>query len=116
VKRGVEDSSNVGTPGQSSIETVVKLEQQAMENRSLVERVGEAIAMFSGSMKFFLLHVIAFVLWAIINAGLIPPIKPFDPYPFNFLTMVVSLEAVLLSYLCSCGKTGCRGAQTGATG
>ena len=28
-----------------------------------------------------------------------PGIKPFDPYPFGFLTMVVSLEAIILAIL-----------------
>ena len=29
--------------------------------------------------------------------GYVPSIPPFDPFPFNFLTMVVSLEAIFLS-------------------
>ena len=32
-----------------------------------------------------------------INLDVIPAIKVFDPYPFNFLTMTVSLEAIFLA-------------------
>jgi len=32
-----------------------------------------------------------------INTGNIPWISPFDPFPFGFLTLVVSLEAIFLS-------------------
>ena len=32
-----------------------------------------------------------------VNLGHIDDIPPFDPYPFTFLTMVVSLEAIFLS-------------------
>ena len=31
------------------------------------------------------------------NTGLIQGIEPFDPYPFGFLTMMVSLEAIILA-------------------
>jgi uncharacterized membrane protein len=31
------------------------------------------------------------------NAGLLPGVKPFDPFPFPFLTMTVSLEAIFLA-------------------
>ena len=32
-----------------------------------------------------------------LNLGRVDGIHPFDPYPFTFLTMVVSLEAIFLS-------------------
>ena len=35
-------------------------------------------------------------MWIVWNSGL-TPLRPFDPYPFGFLTMVVSLEAIFLS-------------------
>jgi uncharacterized membrane protein len=44
-----------------------------------------------------LLHVAGFAAWFVVNLGLIPGIRPFDPYPFILLAMAVSCEAVLLS-------------------
>jgi uncharacterized membrane protein len=35
--------------------------------------------------------------WLVINTGEIAGIKPFDPFPFTFLTMIVSLEAIFLA-------------------
>ncbi len=46
-------------------------------------------------MGFVWLHVVWFGLWIIWNAIL--RAKAIDPYPFNFLTLVVSLEAIFLS-------------------
>ncbi|MEA3210353.1 MAG: hypothetical protein QOE70_3410 [Chthoniobacter sp.] len=46
-------------------------------------------------MPFVWVHVVWFAVWIIGNTAL--PIKPIDPYPFNFLTLVVSLEAIFLS-------------------
>lgn len=41
-------------------------------------------------------HVVWFAAWIVINVGLVG-IKPFDPFPFGLLTLVVSLEAIFLS-------------------
>ena len=62
------------------------------------ERIAERIAAFTGSMFFIWLHVVWFALWMIFNIRW-PWIhfQPVDPFPFTFLTMVVSLEAIFLS-------------------
>jgi uncharacterized membrane protein len=41
------------------------------------------------------LHVVWFTAWIAINVS--PGIGHFDPFPFTFLTLVVSLEAIFLS-------------------
>lgn len=84
-------------PAAENIATIAKLEQQHLEERTPVERIGDAIGGFAGSMTFVVLHVVIFTLWFVINTGLLPPIPVFDPYPFIFLSMAVSVEAVLLS-------------------
>jgi uncharacterized membrane protein len=50
-----------------------------------------------GSVAFLTINVAWFAFWIIINLDLIPGIKPFDPFPFGLLTMVVSLEAIVLA-------------------
>ncbi len=52
-----------------------------------------------GTVAFLIANVAVFVFWILINLGDIPGIGAFDPYPFNFLTMVVSLEAIVLSVI-----------------
>ena len=41
------------------------------------------------------MHVVWFAGWILANG--LPGIKHFDPFPFTFLTLVVSLEAIFLS-------------------
>ena len=48
-------------------------------------------------MPFAIVHVFLFVTWILVNTGKLPLVTPFDPFPFNFLTLVVSLEAIFLS-------------------
>lgn len=79
-----------------SVADVVELGRREQEDIGLGERIAHQITRFSGSMLFIWLHVAWFTMWIVINIpGLGWP--PFDRFPFTFLTMVVSLEAIFLS-------------------
>lgn len=80
---------------QRNVEAILQLEEAAKEERTASDRVAEAIANFCGSMTFVWVHVIWFGVWTLIN--IMPGIKHIDPFPFTFLTLVVSLEAIFLS-------------------
>ena len=80
---------------QQNVEAIIKLEEAAKEKRTKSDLVAEAIANFCGSMTFVWVHIIWFGAWIIINV--IPGIPHIDPFPFTFLTLVVSLEAIFLS-------------------
>lgn len=73
------------------------LKRQTVAQRTLQDRVADVITAFSGSMAFLYLHAAWFAVWVVMNMGWFPGLKAFDPYPFSFLTMVVSLEAIFLS-------------------
>jgi len=68
--------------------------EEVAERQTAVERFADAIAAFSGSISFLLLHAVWFALW--IGWNTLGP-RHFDPFPFGLLTMVVSLEAIFLS-------------------
>ncbi len=78
-----------------NVRAMQKLEEAAMARRTGADRVASAIARFCGSMTFVWIHVVLFAIWVGYNA--LPWFHPFDPYPFTFLTLVVSLEAIFLS-------------------
>jgi uncharacterized membrane protein len=80
---------------EQNIEKVTKLEQTAREQRTPTDRIAEAIANFCGSMAFVWVHVIWFGGWILLNT--IPGVRHVDPFPFTFLTLIVSLEAIFLS-------------------
>ncbi|MCA1575244.1 MAG: DUF1003 domain-containing protein, partial [Acidobacteria bacterium] len=80
---------------QRNVETVLKLEEAAKEQRTRTDRVAEVIANFCGSLTFVWVHVAWFGGWVVLN--LLPGIKHIDPFPFTFLTLVVSLEAIFPS-------------------
>jgi uncharacterized membrane protein len=80
-----------------NIRTVIQVEEEQRNQRGLKDRIADAIGSFAGTVTFVLLHLAWFAVWAAINAGLIPGVPKFDPYPFQLLCMIVSLEGVLLS-------------------
>lgn len=65
-------------------------------DRTWMERVADRMTRLASNPYFFALHVVWFAAWIIMNVGL-TPMRPFDPYPFGLLTMIVSLEAIFLS-------------------
>jgi hypothetical protein len=83
--------------GWPNISAVVKREQRILDDRTTVERIGDAVGSFAGSMSFLALHVVVFRLWFLVNARVVYGIAAFDPFPFVHLSMAVSFEAVLLS-------------------
>jgi CRP/FNR family transcriptional regulator, cyclic AMP receptor protein len=70
-------------------------EQVEEERANIVLRVADWVANFSGSITFLVIHVFFFAAWIGFNAT---PMA-FDPFPYNLLTMTVSLEAIILSTL-----------------
>ena len=72
------------------------VQDEIEDQRSLLERFTDWIAKFSGSMTFLVLNAGWFAAWIYLNVS---KRASFDPYPFGFLTMVVSLEAIILSIL-----------------
>ncbi len=77
-----------------NVQAIAALEQAALRRRSLGERISDAITGATGTFTFIVAHVVWFALW--IGANL-ERAHPFDPYPFNLLTLTVSLEAIVLA-------------------
>lgn len=69
---------------------------EAAEQLSTTQRIVDAIADFAGNVWFLVLHAVWFGIWIPINT-LDLGLPHFDPYPYGFLTLVVSLEAIFLS-------------------
>ncbi len=64
--------------------------QKHAESRSFGNRLADWLAGFVGSWIFVWIHIIWFSLWILL---------PVEPFPYGLLTMIVSLEAIVLSTL-----------------
>ena len=78
-----------------NVQAMRRLDDLALAKRSTADRVAEFVAKFCGSITFVWIHVAGFAFW--IGWNVLPRLPHFDPYPFTFLTLCVSLEAIFLS-------------------
>ena len=67
------------------------------KKRSRTEKIADWTTITLGSMAFLILNVFWFVAWIVLNLEIVPGVAPFDPFPFGLLTLVVSLEAIVLA-------------------
>jgi len=91
-----EDNPALSKVVERNIRTIIQLRLQAARARSVQDRIADAITAFSGHMAFVYVHVVWFGVWILLNTGRIG-VRPFDPFPYGLLTMVVSLEAIFLA-------------------
>jgi uncharacterized membrane protein len=72
---------------------------EEVDKRTTVMRMADWISEFSGSLPFLFIHCGLFALWIVLNTGALAhtAIGGWDPFPYGFLTMCVSLEAIILS-------------------
>jgi len=61
---------------------------------TLGERLADKVAEFGGSWRFIITFFIVMVMWIIMNSVLLLR-KPFDPYPFILLNLVLSCLAAI---------------------
>ncbi len=62
-------------------------------NPPLISRVADRVAGFGGSWKFILSFALFMVVWILINLYLLS--KPFDPFPFILLNLLLSTLAAI---------------------
>ncbi|MBA2964313.1 MULTISPECIES: DUF1003 domain-containing protein [Ramlibacter] len=78
-----------------NISRMRQMEEWSKRDRSFADRAADAVARFCGQMGFVWIHAVLFAAW--LGWNTLPHLPHFDPYPFTFLTLCVSLEAIFLS-------------------
>jgi uncharacterized membrane protein len=79
------------------IREIAQMEKRNHDARSRIDLFSAGITNLAGSAAAIVIHLIWFAAWVLINIHAVPAIAAFDPFPFSFLTMVVSLEAIFLT-------------------
>ena len=92
-------AANEDSISAKNIEDIRRLEQAAVAKLSRGERLAQSVTQVAGGAPFIAIHITWFVIWITLNVGLVTSVQPWDPFPFSFLTLVVSLEAIFLSLL-----------------
>ncbi len=82
---------------EENVEAIKSWDRALLVRRSTIERLSDSVTLAAAAGPSIVLHAIWFAAWIAINTGLVPVISPFDPFPFQLLTMIVSLEAIFLA-------------------
>lgn len=77
-----------------NIESIIKLEEEDERRLSSLHRGSHKIGWFVGTVYFVISQLAFVIFWVLWNAY---AASRFDPYPFPLLSVVLSLEAVLLT-------------------
>lgn len=71
-----------------------------MKKRPWAVRIADRLTSTFGSMSFLVGNAVFFTAWILVNQGYMRPlIEPFDQFPFILLTMVLSIEAIMLTVI-----------------
>lgn len=70
------------------------IDADSTERLTAGQRIADKVAIFGGSWKFIILFALFLFVWIILN-GLLLVRKPFDPYPFILLNLMLSCLAAI---------------------
>lgn len=65
------------------------------EQLSFGDRLSDRMAAFGGSWTFIVLFALVLAGWVLLNSFLLAGARAFDPYPFIFLNLVLSMLAAI---------------------
>jgi len=77
-----------------NVQMSADMEAESSSRRTALDKLSDRVSAFAGSSSFLLIHLIWFVGWIVLN---VRRAAALDPYPFMFLTFLVSLEAIFLT-------------------
>ncbi|HTC34723.1 MAG TPA: DUF1003 domain-containing protein [Bryobacteraceae bacterium] len=69
----------------------------AAEQGTLLTRLADSVPAFTGSLASLALHALFIGGWIAVNLSLIQSFRAFDRYPFEFLSVIISVEAIFLT-------------------
>jgi len=67
------------------------------EQTTVITKIAEWIPTVTGSVPSVVVHILFFAAWIMLNQILLAQAKAFDPYPFEFMAVIVSVEAIFLT-------------------
>ena len=94
--RNCDQNERVMRVVRENIELLIEHQQSRREKMPESVKFAEKLTNAIGTMPCVYIHAAFFAAWIFINVGGLG-IKPFDPFPFGLLTMMLSIEAIFLT-------------------
>jgi uncharacterized membrane protein len=70
--------------------------EEYVEERTFGQSAADAVAKVAGSWTFIIIFMMSLLMWAFLNTEILgPKHEAFDPYPYVFLNLVLSMLAAI---------------------
>ena len=87
----------VDTITRHNLRTVAEMQAEALRDRTFGERLVDALAALVGTVPFWLAHIGIIGGWVAVNIVGAGAGRRWDPWPFDTLRVLLSIEATLIS-------------------
>ena len=78
------------------MEGVRDVNEEYVEQRTFGQRAADGVAKVAGSWSFIIIFIAWLLVWAYLNTEVLGPRKEaFDPYPYVFLNLILSMLAAI---------------------
>lgn len=78
------------------MENVRDVNEEYVEHRTFGQRAADGVAKVAGSWSFIIIFIAWLLVWAYLNTEVLGPrMEAFDPYPYVFLNLILSMLAAI---------------------
>jgi uncharacterized membrane protein len=78
------------------MDSVRDVNEEYVEQRTFGQRAADVVARVAGSWTFIIMFIFWLLVWAYLNTEVLGPRKEaFDPYPYVFLNLILSMLAAV---------------------
>jgi uncharacterized membrane protein len=78
------------------MDIVRDVNEEYVEQRTFCQRAADLVARVAGSWTFIIIFILWLLVWAYLNTEVLGPRKQaFDPYPYVFLNLMLSMLAAV---------------------
>lgn len=78
------------------MDSIRDVNEEYVEHRTYGQRAADNVAKVAGSWSFIIIFMLCLLVWAFLNTEVLGPRhEAFDPYPYVFLNLVLSMLAAI---------------------
>ena len=78
------------------MQSVRDVNEEYVEHRTFGQRAADGVAKVAGSWTFIIMFIVWLLVWAYLNTEVLGPrMEAFDPYPYVFLNLILSMLAAI---------------------
>jgi uncharacterized membrane protein len=71
--------------------------EELRAKRSRFDQLAGRVTEFAGHPHFITVHLAWFLVWVLVNSGMIAALRAFDAYPYGLLGIILAVEAILIT-------------------